>query len=121
MLNTDKNRVVLFGGDLNIREKEITSIGNLPNGVYDLWNKTGKRKECLYTWDMNKNTNLSFPGDATYKPRARFDRLYYREANDTKTTNNFKPVYFELEGIQPIKSINRYASDHWAIQCYFDF
>ncbi|CAF0776626.1 unnamed protein product [Didymodactylos carnosus] len=116
IITTDKSVAVLFGGDLNMRNKELESIGNIPAGVYDLWEMTGKRKECLYTWDSLKNTNLTFSGK--WKPRCRFDRLYYRPSNKTSTT--FIPVYFELEGMERVKPGDRFPSDHWAIQCYFN-
>ena len=66
---------------------------------------------------MNRNTNIYYPSD-NYRPRARFDRLYFRPSNEK--TNSFKPVYFELEGLEKLPSIKRYCSDHWAIQAYFD-
>ncbi|UJR14900.1 hypothetical protein I4U23_001884 [Adineta vaga] len=117
MIDAPANRVVLFGGDLNIREKELQKAGNVPLGICDLWIETGKRKECTYTWDMNRNTNIYYPSD-NYRPRARFDRLYYRSSN--QETIQFKPVYFELEGLEKLASIKRFCSDHWAIQAYFD-
>jgi hypothetical protein len=83
----------------------------------DLWIETGKRKECTYTWDMNRNTNVYYPSDS-YQPRARFDRLYFRAS--VQNTIKFKPIYFELEGLEKLSSIKRYCSDHWAIQAYFD-
>ncbi|CAF0849337.1 unnamed protein product [Adineta steineri] len=69
----------------------------------------GKRKECTYTWDMNRNTNVYYPS-TDYRLRARFDRLYYRPS--TQTTIQFQPVYFELEGLEKLPSIKRYCSDH---------
>ncbi|CAF1426952.1 unnamed protein product [Adineta steineri] len=103
MTDAPSHRIALFGGDLNIREKELQ--------------KVGKRKECTYTWDINRNTNVYYPS-TEYRPRARFDRLYYRPS--TQTTIQFQPVYFELEGLEKLPSIKRYCSDHWAIQAYFD-
>ncbi|CAF1119043.1 unnamed protein product [Rotaria sordida] len=117
MLDSPSNRIVLFGGDLNIREKELQKAGNIPLGIIDLWIETGKRKECAYTWDMNRNTNVYYPSN-NYRPRARFDRLYYRPSK--QNTIQFKPTYFELEGLEKLPSIKRYCSDHWAIQAYFD-
>lgn len=87
-----------------------------------MWESTGSRKECLYTWDCLRNTNLKMNGK--YKPRCRFDRLYYRPLinnNKTKSKKNeltLMPVYFELEGLEKLKSCGRFCSDHWAIQSY---
>jgi hypothetical protein len=66
---------------------------------------------------MNRNTNIYYPSD-TYRPRARFDRLYYRPSKLEKIL--FKPIYFELEGLEKLPTIKRYCSDHWAIQVYFN-
>ncbi|MPC14934.1 Tyrosyl-DNA phosphodiesterase 2 [Portunus trituberculatus] len=46
----------LFGGDLNMRDKEVVQAG-LPQGVVDLWEACGQRPECRYTWDTTRNTN----------------------------------------------------------------
>ncbi|CAF3176688.1 unnamed protein product [Rotaria socialis] len=58
-----------------------------------------------------------YPFD-TYRPRARFDRLYFRPSN--QNTKQFKPVYSELEVFEELPGIKRYCSDHYAIQAYFD-
>ena len=133
MKDAPGNRIVLFGGDLNVREKEVRrplatrtchaldlqlqKCSQLMSGIVDLWTETGQRKEARYTWDMNRNTNKAYPSDR-FRPRARFDRLYLRPSNDPKA--QFKPVYFELEGLEKLASIKRFCSDHWAVQVYFD-
>jgi hypothetical protein len=66
---------------------------------------------------MNFNTNNSFPSDS-FRPRARFDRLYFRPS--IKTEIKFQPSYFDLKGLEKLSSIQRYCSDHWAIQAYFN-
>jgi hypothetical protein len=63
------------------------------------------------------NTNNYFPSD-TSRPRARFDRLYYRYSN--KSEIKFQPIHFELKGLEKLSSIQRFCSDHWAIQAYFN-
>ncbi|CAF3810090.1 unnamed protein product [Adineta steineri] len=117
MMDAPDHRIVLFGGDLNMRERELREIGNIPSGICDLWIETGKQKECTYTWDMSINTNNYFPNENN-RPRARFDRLYFRKSlkNDIK----FQPICFEVKGLEIIPSIQRYCSDHWAIQAYFN-
>ena len=98
MANAPDDRVVFFGGDLNLREKELKKLGPLPSNIVDLWVATGERKECAYTWDMNRNTNSFYPSTG-YRPRARFDRLYFR-ASDGDV--EFEPVHFELEGLEKL-------------------
>ncbi|CAF1357402.1 unnamed protein product [Adineta steineri] len=36
MMDAPSHRIVLFGGDLNIREKELRKVGNVPSGIVDL-------------------------------------------------------------------------------------
>jgi len=118
MLQEDKQYVVLFGGDLNLRDSELEAVGGIPEHIYDLWKITGARKECSYTWDCMRNNNLTMNGK--FVPRCRFDRLYYRKATNNRDKSTVKPIYFELEGLEKLKNCSRFCSDHWAIQCYFD-
>lgn len=115
MLDQNEGTLVIYGGDLNLRDSELSGIGGLPNNVYDLWESTGSRKECLYTWDCLRNTNVQFPGK--FKPRLRFDRIYFRAGKGKET---LVPTYFELEGLEKLKNCSRFCSDHWAIQSYFE-
>ncbi len=66
---------------------------------------------------MMINTNNYFSSD-TSRPRARFDRLYYRSSN--KSEIKFQPIHFEFKGLEKLPSIQRFCSDHWAIQAYFN-
>lgn len=87
--------------------------------MYDMWESTGSRKECLYTWDTMRNTNLQWSGK--FKPRMRFDRIFVRPNRvGLHGAGNYSlvPVYFELEGLEKLKNCNRFCSDHWAIQAY---
>ena len=53
---------VILAGDMNIRDSEIEKLNGLPLGIYDMWIKTGRRKEVQYTWDCLRNTNTEIPG-----------------------------------------------------------
>jgi len=66
---------------------------------------------------MNINTNNNFQGN-NFRPQARFDRLYYRPS--IKTEIKFQPIDFKFKGLDKLPSIQRYCSDHWAIQVYFN-
>ncbi|CAH1797223.1 unnamed protein product [Owenia fusiformis] len=103
---------VVFGGDLNLRDKEVPDI---PDGIVDLWVNTGSRPEAKYTWDMTRNINL--PQMQRFKPRLRFDRLYMRPAKQKRAV---KPVYFELIGLEKIHKCGRFPSDHWGLMVHFD-
>ncbi|KAK7874296.1 hypothetical protein R5R35_007776 [Gryllus longicercus] len=104
---------VIFGGDLNMRDKELDSLGGIPPGIDDIWKICGSRKECQYTWDMQRNTNKEFPG--RFKPKCRFDRLYVRHAHPRALV----PKHFGLLGIQKVIMTQSYPSDHWALQAFF--
>jgi tyrosyl-DNA phosphodiesterase 2 len=95
-----------------------------------LWHRTGSRKECEYTWDMTRNTNLEvfipthlyqvvkrltfqFPGQ--FKPRCRFDRLYIRDATPLQCV----PEFFGLLGIERVPKTQLFPSDHWGLYVTF--
>ncbi len=104
---------VIFGGDLNLRDTELSSLGGPPTGVADLWQEGGSRKECKFTWDMTRNTNIEFPG--RFKPRCRFDRLYLRDS----TPRRVKLVNFGLFGLEKVPGTQTFPSDHWGILTSF--
>ncbi|XP_050401717.1 tyrosyl-DNA phosphodiesterase 2 isoform X2 [Patella vulgata] len=110
----EKDRTVIFGGDLNIRDTEIAKMNGIPENIFDLWEVTGKRPEAKFTWDMNRNDNNEFGGQ--FKPKCRFDRLYIKHSIP-RTVN---PVYFELVGLERLKNCQRFASDHWGLLTHYD-
>jgi len=101
--------VVLLGGDLNMRDKEVTAVGGLPDGVRDVWQICGSRKEAEFTWDMQRNSNLEWPGK--FKPKCRFDRVYLKDSQPSKV----KAKSFGLIGLQRITGAQSFPSDHWGI------
>lgn len=110
----EKERTVVFGGDLNLRDNEITEIGGIPESLFDIWEVTGKRPEAKFTWDTQRNDNLEW--GARYKPKCRFDRLYIRHSEPS----TLKPEYFELIGLERLKSCQRFCSDHWGLLTHFN-
>lgn len=109
---SDPSTTVIFAGDLNIRDKEVDKVG-LPDKTKDLWIATGQRKEVQYTWDMLRNVNKEFGGK--FKPRMRFDRVYFRPSNKA----DIEPDHFGLVGIEKVPGHQIYPSDHWGIFCIF--
>lgn len=101
---------VLYGGDLNMRDKELLEVGGLPPRTVDSWEACGSRKEVQYTWDMNRNTNIEFPGK--FKPRCRFDRLYLRPS---RTAAAAMIHHFGLVGLKKIQGTQSFPSDHWGM------
>ena len=110
--NKQFDRVCIFGGDLNLRDYEVTAVG-LPESTVDVWEACGSVEENRYTWDITANDNLvwNYPN----KPRLRFDRLYLT----AKTSQQVKPSAFELVGKERI-SCGRFPSDHWGMFVTFD-
>ncbi|XP_034285168.1 tyrosyl-DNA phosphodiesterase 2 [Pantherophis guttatus] len=103
---------VIFGGDTNLRDKEVAKIGGLPNNVLDIWEFLGKPEHCQYTWDTYQNSNLN----VRYKCKSRFDRLFFRGATDG---GQIIPQSLDLIGVEKL-DCGRFPSDHWGLFCNFD-
>ncbi|XP_047461417.1 tyrosyl-DNA phosphodiesterase 2-like [Mugil cephalus] len=103
---------VLFGGDTNLRDPEVAKVG-LPSTVSDVWERTGKREHCRYTWDTKANSNKS----VRYISRFRFDRVYLRPATKDGVPR-LAPDRMALVGLEKL-DCGRYTSDHWGIFCAF--
>ncbi|XP_063588200.1 tyrosyl-DNA phosphodiesterase 2-like [Penaeus indicus] len=56
MKSATNNSTTIFAGDLNLRDKEVEQA-RLPGDIYDLWEACGRRNECRWTWDTQRNTN----------------------------------------------------------------
>ncbi|XP_076306922.1 tyrosyl-DNA phosphodiesterase 2-like isoform X3 [Tachypleus tridentatus] len=116
IVDTPKDRTVIFAGDLNLRDKEVSQLGDYPASVQDLWITCGERKECQYTWDMSRNDNLKWMGASNYKPKCRFDRAFFRQGSLQQVV----PKYFGLVGLERLLPHRCFPSDHWGILCHFD-
>ncbi|NXJ59160.1 TYDP2 phosphodiesterase, partial [Rostratula benghalensis] len=112
MQEESESTTVIFGGDTNLRDSEITKLGHLPNNVMDIWEFLGKPQHCRYTWDTHSNTNL----DAPYKCKMRFDRIYFRPAAQE---GHIIPRSMDLIGLEKL-DCGRFPSDHWGLLCTFD-
>ncbi|CAC5390059.1 TDP2 [Mytilus coruscus] len=117
VVNASRDRTVIFGGDFNIKDREIREIKGLPNGVLDIWIETGRNKETQFTWDTSINTNLKWAENQDFKPKIRFDRIYMRHP---KTEPVISPVSFQLIGKEKIPTCGLFPSDHWGILVHFD-
>ena len=104
---------VIFGGDTNLRDKEVVAVGGLPDEVCDTWVTCGSPTEAEFTWDMSENDNKVMPGGS--KPKLRFDRIFLRPA---KTGTVAKPQIFTHIGKQRL-GCGRFPSDHWGIWLEF--
>ncbi|MBN3295345.1 TYDP2 phosphodiesterase, partial [Amia calva] len=106
-----ENVTVIFGGDTNLRDQEVTKLGGLPSGVCDVWEYLGKPEHCRYTWDTKTNNNKK----ARYFCRLRFDRVLLRPA---KQGAQITPQHMDLIGLEKL-DCGRFTSDHWGIHCGF--
>ena len=120
----------LFGGDLNLRDNEVSRIG-LPQGMLDVWEAVGSPASKKFTWDLRVNDNLDwkFPN----RPSARFDRLFlmrglheglkvpeFKDLGLEEQDREDKDTRFELVGkVRLSKCGNRFPSDHWGIWAEF--
>ncbi|NXX74809.1 TYDP2 phosphodiesterase, partial [Urocolius indicus] len=112
MQKESESTTVIFGGDTNLRDSEVTKLGNFPKNIMDIWEFLGKPQHCRYTWDTHSNTNLG----AGYKCKMRFDRVYFRPAADG---GNIIPRSMDLIGLEKL-DCGRFPSDHWGLLCNFD-
>lgn len=114
MKRKSPNYTVIFGGDMNLRDRELSEMGGIPEGISDVWEMTGSKSNCKFTWDMLLNTNKEF--DSGHKPRCRFDRIYLRDS-DAKSVS---PVHFELVGLEKLRVYKVFPSDHFGLLADFD-
>ncbi|KAJ7338581.1 hypothetical protein JRQ81_012483 [Phrynocephalus forsythii] len=112
MTEESNSTTVIFGGDTNLRDKEVAKLGGLPSSVVDIWEFLGRPEHCHYTWDTSQNTNL----DARYKCKLRFDRLFFRSAS---AGGQIIPRSLDLIGLEKL-DCGKFPSDHWGLLCMFD-
>lgn len=108
----EKGDICIFGGDLNVSDEEVKSVG-VPDGIVDVWEACGSPEEYRYTWDMETNDNR--PWSLPDKPRARLDRLYLCPADEEK----IKPQGFAFTGTDRLPSIGKFPSDHYGVYVEF--
>ncbi|XP_067912906.1 tyrosyl-DNA phosphodiesterase 2 [Heterodontus francisci] len=106
-----ESATVIFGGDTNLRDQEVTKVGGLPAGISDVWEFLNKPEHCRYTWDTKTNNNLK----ACYTCRLRFDRVFFRAASEGQIV----PQQMILMGQDKLEC-GRFCSDHWGLLCDFD-
>ncbi|KAI1711071.1 5'-tyrosyl-DNA phosphodiesterase [Ditylenchus destructor] len=100
----EPNTLAVFGGDLNIRDHEVTGM---PLNVKDAWIAAGSNSETKFTWDLRKNDNKKIGFGA----RCRFDRVYF--------SGPYTKVDFSLHGTQRIRRVHCFPSDHFGVCCRF--
>ena len=108
------NRISIFGGDLNLRDIEVTR-DNMPEDAVDVWEASGRQKEHQYTWDTTENDNLGIVASPQKTlPRLRFDRIYLNPDDGA-----LRPKSFELVGKKRLPGCGRFPSDHWGLWVEF--
>ncbi|CAI9166570.1 unnamed protein product [Rangifer tarandus platyrhynchus] len=112
MQEAPESATVIFAGDINLRDQEVTKCGGLPNNILDVWEFLGKPKHCQYTWDTQMNSNLGIA--ATCK--LRFDRIFFRASAEG---GHIIPQSLDLLGLEKL-DCGRFPSDHWGLLCNLD-
>ncbi|XP_059529910.1 tyrosyl-DNA phosphodiesterase 2 isoform X3 [Myotis daubentonii] len=112
MQEAPESATVIFAGDTNLRDHEVTKCGGLPSNISDVWEFLGKPKHCQYTWDTQMNSNLGIR--ATCKHR--FDRIFFRAAAGG---DHIIPQSLDLLGLEKLEC-GRFPSDHWGLLCTLD-
>ncbi|XP_061409968.1 tyrosyl-DNA phosphodiesterase 2-like, partial [Lethenteron reissneri] len=112
---------VIFGGDTNLRDKEVRRMGGLPGGVADVWEELGCPEETRYTWDLSLNDNRQFDPPAT--PRLRFDRILFRRVEPRRSSAGsavatFAPLSLRFVGTERL-ACGKFPSDHWGLLAHF--
>ncbi|XP_038051974.1 tyrosyl-DNA phosphodiesterase 2-like [Patiria miniata] len=113
MKTAPAEHTVFFGGDTNLRDKEVARFG-VPSYIHDVWEMCGSPSGAKYTWDLTQNDNLDWPHPN--RPRLRFDRLFLRHP---KTAPRLEPKTFNLLGTERLPC-HKFPSDHWGIVCDFE-
>lgn len=106
----NENFNVIFGGDTNLRDKEVKNLGGIPIGIFDAWESCGSELTTKYTWNMAENDNLG--REFRPPPKLRFDRIFIRPA---KGETAIRPNSFSLIGKERLGNCGRFPSDHWGI------
>ncbi|XP_004693378.1 PREDICTED: tyrosyl-DNA phosphodiesterase 2 [Condylura cristata] len=108
-----ESATVIFAGDTNLRDLEVTRCGGLPSNILDVWEFLGKPKHCQYTWDTEMNSNLGISA----KCKLRFDRIFFRAA--AAENGYIIPRSLDLLGLEKL-DCGRFPSDHWGLLCNLD-
>ena len=82
----------IFGGDLNVRDHEVTAVG-LPPHTVDVWEECGSSEEHIHTYVV-----------------LRLDRIYLSSCDGRVRANSFS-----LVGKQRLPECGRFPSDHWGV------
>ncbi|XP_066208943.1 tyrosyl-DNA phosphodiesterase 2 [Saccopteryx leptura] len=104
-----ESATVIFAGDTNLRDHEVTKCGGLPGNVSDVWELLGKPKHCQFTWDTQANSNLGIRAVSKH----RFDRVFFRAAAEG---GHITPQSLDLLGLERL-DCGRFPSDHWGLLC----
>ncbi|XP_065318304.1 uncharacterized protein LOC135926376 isoform X2 [Gordionus sp. m RMFG-2023] len=109
-----QNKMVLFGGDLNIREKDIEKAMNTQSSprdleMVDLWEASGSPMQYQFTYDALYNSNITFPKDIS--PYARSSKAGNSSIKTTVNNDSESRVKGRLrfDRLYTMYSINRFG------------
>ena len=92
IMSSQTERVVVFAGDTNLREKEVNYTTLSSSNIVDVWMKTGSQESTKATWDLQTNTNHKM-GDTPLQqqPKARYDRMLIRNPSPPLPSSSSVP------------------------------
>ena len=110
-MSKSSKKNLIFGGDLNLRDAEVKSVG-IPPDTVDVWEACGSVQKEKFTWDVSQNDNLHWT--SPNKPKCRFDRIYLLSRE-----GGVKAKSFGLVGKGRLPGCGRFPSDHWGVWMEF--
>ncbi|MEN2498546.1 MAG: Tyrosyl-DNA phosphodiesterase 2 [Marteilia pararefringens] len=108
---------IFLAGDLNIRDREVSTIGKSGILANDCWILSGRNKLHQYTWDPVQNSNIKLEGQARSRSKMRFDRIYFYD----RKQKSIKIDDFISCGRRFYGGTKRFISDHWGAMAVFKF
>lgn len=110
MEDLEETAPVIFAGDTNLRDYEISQLGGLPEGIQDAWEVLGKPENSAFTWSNERFDICEYEP----KTRTRFDRIFFK-GNESKSIvpKNMVPL-----GVKKLPS-GLYPSDHIGLYVSF--
>eukprot|EP01134_Creolimax_fragrantissima_P000355 CFRG0355T1 len=117
----------VFGGDTNIRVKELKQTTVQVRGkkkakqktIGDIWSLSGSPMDAKYTWDLTRNDNIKVDNSFNYAAQHQFDKLYLFEGLGIGGVEG-SASNFRLVGVNRLPC-KVFPSDHFGITATVKF
>ncbi|XP_053990822.1 tyrosyl-DNA phosphodiesterase 2-like isoform X2 [Hylaeus volcanicus] len=119
IVNDNEASLCIFGGDLNIRDKEakcvLKTMETMGIHLVDIWEYLGSDSSTRYTWDSSYYSEDSVK---RFYVKMRLDRMYLYTKKDS--TLLWRPIAFQLIGKEKLPSTGKTPSDHLGLFVTFE-